>query len=417
MGSLRELDHEIADAIDGEIRREQLTLELIASENYVSEAVLAALGSPLTNKYAEGLPRKRYYGGCEYVDQAEELAILRAQRLFGADVVNVQPHSGSQANMAVYLSVLTPGDTFMGMDLSHGGHLTHGSPVNFTGQLFKVVSYGVDRTSHRIDFDQVRDLAKQHRPKLIVCGASAYPRQIPFKTFRDIADEVGALVMADIAHPAGLVATGLHPNPVDSCDFVTTTTHKTLRGPRGGMVMCREIHGKTINAKIFPGIQGGPLCHVIAAKAVSFQEALQPAFTAYCRQVIANAQRLAGELLDMGYDLISGGTDNHIVLIDLNNKNITGKEAEVALDHAGISANRNTIPFEARKPFIASGIRIGTAAITTRGLREAEMHQLAGWIDRAIRHPIDQALLGKVRNEVADLCRRFPIYETRLKMA
>lgn len=408
--SLKEFDPEIYEAIRLETERQEFRLELIASENLVSRNVLEALGSVLTNKYAEGYPGRRYYGGCEYVDIAEELAINRAKELFHCEHVNVQPHSGSQANMGVYMAVLMPGDTIMGMDLSHGGHLSHGSPVNFSGQLYNVVFYGVRKEDHRIDFDQVRDLARKHRPRLIVVGASAYPRIIDFKAFREIADEVGAYVMVDIAHIAGLVAAGLHPSPVPYAEFVTTTTHKTLRGPRGGMIMCREEFARKIDKQIFPGIQGGPLMHVIAAKAVAFKEALTDDFKAYQEQIVRNAKVLAEELLNLGYDLVSQGTDNHLLLVDLTRKGLTGKEAEEALERAGITVNKNTIPFETRSPFVTSGIRIGTPAVTTRGMKEEEMRIIASFIHRAIEGRRDERVLSSIREEVRELCSRFPFY-------
>jgi len=411
---LKQFDPEIYEAIRLETERQEYKLELIASENIVSEAVLEALGNVMTNKYAEGYPGKRYYGGCEYVDIVENLAIERARKLFSCDHVNVQPHSGSQANMAVYMSVLKPGDTVLGMNLSHGGHLTHGSPVNFSGQLYNIVFYGVRKDNHRIDYEQARDLAKQHRPKMIVVGASAYPRVIDFKAFRDIADEVNAVVMADIAHIAGLVIAGLHPSPVPHAEFVTTTTHKTLRGPRGGMIMCRGDYAKVLDKEIFPGIQGGPLMHVIAAKAVALKEALHPSFIEYQKQIVANAKVLAVELVSKGYDLVSGGTDNHLMLVDLTKKDITGKEAEEALVKAGITVNKNTIPFETRSPFVTSGIRIGTPAATTKGMKEAEMRIIAGFIDEAMKNRSDEAKLSSIKAKVAELCRRFPFYKNRL---
>ncbi len=413
MSALSHQDPEIAAAIFAEAERQHDGLELIASENYVSEAVLEAQGSVLTNKYAEGLPRKRYYGGCEFVDRVEELAIDRAKKLFGAASVNVQPHSGSQANMAVYLSALRPGDTILGMNLSHGGHLTHGSPVNFSGQLFRVVAYGVDPTHHRIDFDQVAAQAKEHRPRLIIVGASAYSRLIPFDRFRAIADEVGALLMADIAHVAGLVAAGLHPDPVPVCHYVTTTTHKTLRGPRGGMVMSDAEHGDAINKQVFPGIQGGPLEHVIAAKAVAFGEALTPSFRTYSEAVVGNARVLAERLMHHDLDLVSGGTDNHLMLVDLTRTGVTGKMAEAALQQAGITANKNTVPGETRSPFVTSGIRIGTPAITSRGMGPMEMSWIADRIAAIVRHPDDGVRLQEVRAEVRELCEQFPIYRAR----
>jgi len=414
MSILKQFDPDIYEAIRLETERQEYKLELIASENIVSEAVLEALGNVMTNKYAEGYPGKRYYGGCEYVDIVENLAIDRARKLFSCDHVNVQPHSGSQANMAVYMSVLKPGDTVLGMNLTHGGHLTHGSPVNFSGQLYNIVFYGVRKDNHRIDYDQARDLAKQHRPKMIVVGASAYPRVIDFKAFRDIADEVNAVVMADIAHIAGLIIAGLHPSPVPHAEFVTTTTHKTLRGPRGGMIMCRADYAKVLDKEIFPGIQGGPLMHVIAAKAVAFKEALHPSFIEYQKQIVANARVLAVELVGKGYDLVSGGTDNHLMLVDLTKKDITGKEAEDALVKAGITVNKNTIPFETRSPFVTSGIRIGTPAATTKGMKEAEMRIIAGFIDEALKNRSDEAKLSSIKAKVAELCRRFPFYKNRL---
>jgi len=414
MSILKQFDPEIYEAIRLETERQEYKLELIASENIVSEAVLEALGNVMTNKYAEGYPGKRYYGGCEYVDIVENLAIERARKLFSCDHVNVQPHSGSQANMAVYMSVLKPGDTVLGMNLTHGGHLTHGSPVNFSGQLYNIVFYGVRKDNHRIDYDQARDLAKQHRPKMIVVGASAYPRVIDFKAFRDIADEVNAVVMADIAHIAGLIIAGLHPSPVPHAEFVTTTTHKTLRGPRGGMIMCMADYAKVLDKEIFPGIQGGPLMHVIAAKAVALKEALHPSFIEYQKQIVANAKVLAVELVGKGYDLVSGGTDNHLMLVDLTKKDITGKEAEEALVKAGITVNKNTIPFETRSPFVTSGIRIGTPAATTKGMKEAEMRIIAGFIDEALKNRSDEAKLSSIKAKVAELCRRFPFYKNRL---
>ena len=412
--SLKEFDNEVFEAIRLETERQEFKLELIASENMVSEEVMEAAGSVMTNKYAEGYPGKRYYGGCEYVDIVERLAIERAKKLFGADHANVQPHSGSQANMAVYLATVKPGDTVMGMNLSHGGHLTHGSPVNFSGQLYNIVFYGVRPDNHRLDMDQVRDQARQHKPKLIVVGASAYPRVIDFKAFREIADEVGAKVMVDIAHIAGLVATNLHPSPVPYAEFVTTTTHKTLRGPRSGMIMCREEFAKAVDKQIFPGIQGGPLMHIIAAKAVAFKEALLPSFTAYQGQVLKNAKVLSEELVAKGYSLVSGGTDNHLMLIDLTKQDITGKEAEEALGKAGITVNKNTIPFETRSPFVTSGVRVGVPAATTKGMKEPEMKLIAGFIDRALQNRGSEAALEAIKAEVKDLCVRFPFYKTKL---
>jgi glycine hydroxymethyltransferase len=411
---LREADPEIAGIIRRETIRQGDHLELIASENFVSEAVLEAAGSPLTNKYAEGYPGKRYYGGCEVVDEAETLAIQRACRLFGAEAANVQPHSGAQANMAVYVAALKPGDTVLGMNLSMGGHLTHGSPVNFSGLLYKIVPYGVRESDHRIDMDQVAALAREHRPKMIIAGASAYPRAIDYRPFREVADQVGAVLMADIAHPAGLVATGLHPNPVGVCDYVTTTTHKTLRGPRGGMVLGSAERIAGINKAIFPGIQGGPLMHVIAAKAVAFKEALEPAFGEYIRRVVANAERLAAELSARGWRLVSGGTDTHLMLLDLRTTDITGKQAEASLDRAGITVNKNTVPFETRSPFVTSGIRIGTPAVTTRGMDEAEMAAIAGFIHEALEAVDDEARLARIRRDVQALCARYPLYPARV---
>lgn len=410
MSVLKQTDPEIYDAIKKETERQEFKLELIASENFASPAVMEAVGSVMTNKYAEGYPGKRYYGGCEFVDVAEELAIERAKKLFGAEHVNVQPHSGSQANMAVYMSYIKPGDSILGMDLSHGGHLTHGSPVNFSGQLYGQHFYGVRKNDQRIDMDQVRDIAKEVKPKMIVVGASAYPRIIDFEAFRAIADEVGARIMVDIAHIAGLVATGLHPNPVPLAEYVTTTTHKTLRGPRGGMIMCREEFAKEINKEIFPGIQGGPLMHTIAAKAVSFKEALEPSFKEYQTQVLANAKTMGEELMAKGYDLVSGGTDNHLILMDLTKQDITGKVAEDALGKAGITVNKNTVPFETRSPFVTSGIRIGLPAATTKGLKEAEVKEIAGFIDRALVGRDNEAELEKIKSEVKDLCVKFPLY-------
>ena len=414
MSNLATFDPEVAQAIRRETERQEYNLELIASENFVSEAVLEAQGSVLTNKYAEGYPGKRYYGGCHHVDVVENLAIERARELFGADHVNVQPHSGSQANMAVYFACLQPGDTILGMNLSHGGHLTHGSPVNFSGRFFKVVPYGVTPDTQRIDFAEVERLALEHRPKLIVVGASAYPRVLNFSAFRAIADKVGAKVMVDMAHIAGLVAAGLHPSPVPYAEFVTTTTHKTLRGPRGGMILCREEFAKTLNSNIFPGIQGGPLMHVIAAKAVALKEALAPEFKAYQTQIVNNARTLAEALTGRGFKLVSGGTDNHLMLIDFSGTEMTGKVAEEALDKAGITVNKNTVPFETRSPFVTSGIRVGTPAATTHGLRESEMEQVAGFIAEALAHVGDEAKLAAIKGSVNTLMRRFPLYAHRL---
>ncbi|MDA3903856.1 MAG: serine hydroxymethyltransferase [Desulfuromusa sp.] len=414
MQNLTTFDPEIAQIITQETERQEYNLEFIASENFVSEAVLEAQGSVLTNKYAEGYPAKRYYGGCEFVDVAEQLAIDRAKELFGAEHANVQPHSGSQANMAVYMAVCQPGDTVLGMNLSHGGHLTHGSSVNFSGKLYNIVPYGLNAATGTIDYEEVERLAKQHQPKLIVVGASAYPREIDFIAFRKIADAVGAVIMVDMAHIAGLVAAGVHSNPVPYAEFVTTTTHKTLRGPRGGMILCTEEWAKKINSSIFPGIQGGPLMHVIAAKAVAFKEALLPEFKEYARQVVKNAQALAGELTARGYKLVSGGTDTHLMLVDFTGTEITGKVAEKTLEDAGITVNKNAVPFDTRSPFVTSGIRIGTPATTTRGLKEAEMLQVADWIDRALQNIGNEAELVEIRSEVKELCQHFPLYAHRL---
>ena len=407
---IRDVDAEIADIIVEEYRRQNRQIELIASENFTSRAVMAAMGSVLTNKYAEGYPAKRYYGGCEVVDKAENLARDRAKQIFGCDHVNVQPHAGSQANMAVYFSQLQPGDTILAMNLTDGGHLTHGSPVNFSGKLYNIVPYGVSRDTENIDFDQVRELARKHHPKMIVCGASAYPRIIDAANFREIADEVGALVMFDIAHIAGLVAAGVHPNPVPYCDFVTTTTHKTLRGPRGGMVMCKEQYAKKLDSAVFPGMQGGPLMHIIAAKAVAFAEALKPEFKVYQQNIVSNCKHLAEKMMEKGFRLVSGGTDNHLILVDLTSKGVTGKQAQIALDQAGITVNRNTIPFESLSPMVTSGVRIGTAAATTRGFGREEMERIAGWIDRVVTHIDDEAEIGKVRAEITELCAAKPLY-------
>jgi glycine hydroxymethyltransferase len=411
---LARTDPAVFAAIRRETARQEYNLELIASENYVSEAVLEAQGSVLTNKYAEGYPGKRYYGGCEFVDQVERLAITRACELFGAEAANVQPHSGSQANMSVYFSLLKPGDTILAMNLSHGGHLTHGSPVNFSGKFFRIVPYGVRESDGRIDLDQVLHLARTEHPKLIVVGYSAYPREIDFAPFRAIADEVGASLMADIAHFAGLVAAGIHPSPVPYCDFVTTTTHKTLRGPRGGLILNREANAKALNSAVFPGNQGGPLMHIIAAKAVAFAEAQRPEFRAYQRQIVANAAALANGLIRGGLRLCSGGTDNHLMLIDLRGTEITGKAAEEALDRAHITVNKNAIPFDPRPPFVTSGIRIGTPAVTTRGMREPEMEQIADLIARALQQLGDEPALTRLAGEVRALCERFPVYRQRL---
>ncbi len=409
MTELERVDPEIHRVLQLEAERQEHNLELIASENVASRAVLEAQGSILTNKYAEGYPGRRYYGGCEYVDMAEQLAIDRAKQLFGAEYVNVQPHSGSQANMAVYFAQLEPGDTILAMDLTHGGHLTHGSPVNFSGKFFKVVPYGVRESDERIDYDAVRELARAHRPKMIVVGYSAYPRQIDFVPFRQIADEVGAVVMADIAHFAGLVAAGVHPSPVPHVEFVTTTTHKTLRGPRGGMIMCKEAYAKNVGSSVFPGNQGGPLMHVIAAKAVAFKEALSPSFKTYQEQVVRNARALAAALGTHGFRLVSGGTDNHLMLVDLRQTELTGKLAQETLDRAHITVNRNTVPFETRSPFVTSGVRIGTPAVTTRGMKEQQMEVIAGFISRALQAVGNDRALAGVADDVIALCKRFPI--------
>jgi glycine hydroxymethyltransferase len=415
MSKLKEVDREIFDIIYGETQRQAFGLELIASENFVSEAVMEAMGSVMTNKYAEGYPGKRYYGGCEFMDKAENLARERAKALFDCEHVNVQPHSGSQANMAVYFSVLQPGDTMMGLNLSHGGHLTHGHPINFSGRFFHVVPYGVNQQTEVIDYEELRRLAKEVMPKMIVSGASAYPRELDFKKFREVADEVGAYLMVDIAHIAGLIVAGLHQSPIPYADFVTTTTHKTLRGPRGGMIICREKYAKDIDREVMPGIQGGPLMHVIAAKAVAFKEALEPSFKEYQIQVVKNAKTLAGEMVKLGYHVISGGTDTHLMLISLVEKNLTGKTVEEELEKAGITVNKNTIPFDPQKPFITSGIRMGTPALTTRGMKEPEMKKIAGLIDLVISHWKDRKVYAQVKEEVLALCRSFPLYKERLE--
>jgi glycine hydroxymethyltransferase len=408
--SLAETDPEIAGAIKNELHRQNDGLELIASENFVSRAVLEAAGSVLTNKYAEGYPGKRYYGGCEFVDVAERAAIARAIALFGADHANVQPHSGAQANMAVYLTLLKPGETVLGMNLAHGGHLTHGHPLNFSGKLYTIVPYGVRKDDERIDYDELDRLADEHRPKMIMVGASAYPRVIDFARIRKAADRIGAPVVTDMAHIAGLVAAGVHPTPVPHSDFVTTTTHKTLRGPRGGLILCREHYAKDLDRTVFPGVQGGPLMHIIAAKAVCLQEAAEPGFADYQRQIVANANALASALTASGFRLVSGGTDNHLMLVDVFSKGITGKVAEAALGKAGITVNKNAIPFDQNPPMVASGIRVGTPAVTTRGMREREMETIADLITRALRTPDDDRALGMIRTEVEALCRTFPLY-------
>ena len=426
--NLKNTDGELFEILSREIRREDETLELIASENFVSRSVLETTGGVMTNKYAEGYPGRRYYGGCEHVDEAEILAQDRAKELFNAQYVNVQPHSGSQANMGVYLTILKPGDSVMGLNLSHGGHLTHGSPVNFSGKLYQFISYGVNKETGRVDFDEVLSLARKHNPKLIVCGGSAYPRFIEFEQFRQVADEIGAFLMADIAHPSGLVATGIHPSPWPCCHIVTSTTHKTLRGPRGGLILMGEDFENTwgavahksgrvkmiselIDSAVMPGIQGGPLMHVIAGKAVAFGEALQPAFLQYCKQIVKNAKTLAETLLNLGYDIVSGGTDTHLVLIDLTPKGISGKKAEIALEEAGITTNKNMVPFDERSPMVTSGIRVGTPALTTRGMKEDEMIQIAKLMDNIIKNIQDEKIIRYTRNTVSELCSAFPIYE------
>jgi glycine hydroxymethyltransferase len=414
MSFLEQIDPEVFSAIQKETDRLEQNLELIASENVVSEAVLEAQGCVMTNKYAEGYPGKRYYGGCQFVDEAESLAIARAKELFSADHANVQPHSGTQANMTVYLAVLKPGDSYLGMNLAHGGHLSMGSPVNFSGMLYRVIPYGVSEQTETIDYDEIERLAKEQRPKLIVAGASAYPRIIDYARFRKIADEIGALFMVDMAHIAGLVAAGLHPSPVPYADFVTTTTHKTLRGPRGGMVLCRAEHAKTIDSKVFPGMQGGPLMHVIAAKAVALKEALSPEFKSYQQQIVTNARVLAQALMSQGFRLTSGGTDNHLMLVDLRKSELTGKVAQETLDRARITVNKNAVPFDTRSPFVTSGIRIGTPAVTTRGMKEKEMEQIGDFIGRALNHVTDGQVLQTIAGEVGELCRKFPVYPRRL---
>ena len=410
MSYVKQQDPKVQEMIELELGRQRNKLEMIASENFVSQAVMEAQGSVLTNKYAEGYPHKRYYGGCEYVDMVEELAIERAKQLFGAEHVNVQPHSGSQANFGVYFALLEPGDTIMGMNLSHGGHLTHGSPVNVSGKYFNIIPYGVDAETGRIDYDEMRKIAQEHKPKMIIGGGSAYSRQIDFKTMADIAHEVGAIFMVDMAHFAGLVAAGLHPNPVEYADIVTTTTHKTLRGPRGGMIMCKEEYAKAIDKSIFPGIQGGPLMHVIAAKAVAFGEALQPEFKEYAKQVIVNAQTLAETLQREGFTIVSGGTDTHVLLVDLRTVGLTGKVAEHVLDEVGITCNKNTIPFDSESPFVTSGIRLGTPALTTRGLNAEDMKEIASIISLVLKQPEDTAVLEEAKQRVAALCEKYPMY-------
>ena len=410
MSILEKEDPAIYNAIKNELGRQRFQLELIASENIVSSAVLEAQGSIFTNKYAEGYPSKRYYGGCEYADEVETLAVDRACELFGAEYANVQPHSGSQANMAVYFAALSPGDKVLGMDLSHGGHLTHGSPVNFSGQLFNFISYGVDRETEQINMDDVERIAHEHHPKMIVAGASAYPRTIDFEAFRRIADQIDAMLMVDMAHIAGMVAAGCHPSPVPDADFVTTTTHKTMRGPRGGLILAKEEYGKMLNSKIFPGIQGGPLVHVIAAKAVAFKEAMSESFRKYQRQVVKNTSVLAASLQNSGFRIVSGGTDVHLFLVDLRNKEITGKDAEIALEKAGLTVNKNAIPFDRESKFITSGIRIGTPAVTTRGMKDDEMVKIAEWIYRAVESHDNDEKLAAIAREIHVFCEKFPLY-------
>ncbi|MFQ5656881.1 MAG: serine hydroxymethyltransferase [Candidatus Methylomirabilales bacterium] len=411
---LHDVDPEIDEAIRQETERQACGLELIASENFVSEAVMEATGSVMTNKYAEGYPGRRYYGGCEFVDKAETLAIERAKALFGAEHANVQPHSGTQANMAVYFSVLQPGDTLMGMDLAHGGHLTHGSPVNFSGRFFRIIRYGVHPETERIDFAQVKRLAQEHKPKLMIVGGSAYPRTLDFATFKEIAQEVGAILLADIAHPAGLIAAKLHPSPIPHAEFVTTTTHKTLRGPRGGLIMCQAEYAAVLNKNIFPGFQGGPLMHVIAAKAVALKEALSKEFRAYQQQIQRNAVALAEELARQGFRLVAGGTDTHLMLVDLRPKGLTGKVAEATLEKAGITVNKNAIPFDPERPAVTSGIRIGTPAVTTRGMREEEMRLVGQLVAEVLQDVADKGRQRRVNEKVEELCQQFPLYSERL---
>src|SRR5687767_1918985 len=416
MPMLSDYDPDVAAMIRREVERQRHGIELIASENFVSEAVMEAMGTPLTNKYAEGLPGKRYYGGCEFVDQVEQLAIDRAKQLFKADHANVQAHSGAQANAAVYLAFLQPGDKVLGLDLSQGGHLTHGSPVNFSGLLYNAIHYGVGDDG-RIDYAAMQEIARREKPKMIIAGASAYARIIEFEPFAEVAREIGAKFVVDMAHFAGLVATGHHPSPIPHADAVTTTTHKTLRGPRGGMILCKAEHAKVIDKAMFPGTQGGPLEHVIAAKAVALKEALDPSFSEYSRQIIANAQALAGALSSAGFDIVSGGTDNHLMLVDLRNRGLTGKIAEKALDLAGITVNKNTVPKETQSPFVTSGIRIGTPAVTTRGMKEAEMHEIAGFIDRILASPEDASLATSISGEVREFVEAFPVYPVAAQTA
>ena len=428
MNNLEEKDPELFDVLNREAKREELTLELIASENFTSKAIMEMAGGVMTNKYAEGYPGKRYYGGCEVVDEAENIARDRLKKLFGCEYANVQPHSGSQANMAVFMTFLKPGDTIMGLDLSHGGHLTHGSPVNFSGQLYNSVSYHISKEEGRVDFDEVSKVAKKHKPKLIICGGSAYPRYIEFQMFREVAESVGAYLMADIAHPSGLVAAGVHPSPMEYCDVVTSTTHKTLRGPRGGIIMMgkdfenqwgkiapksgrTKMVSELLDSSVMPGVQGGPLMHIIAAKAVAFGEAFEPEFKIYAKNVVDNARAMADEFLGLGYKLVSGGTDTHVLLIDLTNKGINGKHAENILGKAGIALNKNMVPFDVRSPFVTSGMRVGTPALTTRGMGKAEMRQVVQWIDKAIMDSENDALLDSIRLEVESFCLNYPIYK------
>ena len=415
--TVEEVDPELAAALHDELRRQSTGIELIPSENFVSEAVLEAAGSVLTNKYAEGYGTKRYYGGCEFVNHAEQLAIDRAKQLFGAEHANVQPHSGTQANIAVYMTALQPGDTVLGMALAHGGHLTHGHPLNFSGKMYKFVEYGVTRETETIDYDQLDRLAREHKPKMVVVGASAYSRIIDFARMGEIARSIGALLFVDMAHIAGLVAAGVHPSPVPHADFVTTTTHKTLRGPRGGMILCREKYAKDLDRNLFPGIQGGPLMHIIAAKAVCLKEAMEPEFREYGRQIVANAKALAGGVAKRGYRVVSGGTDNHLFLIDINARGLVGSVAQPAFDRAGITVNKNAIPFDPLPPMKAGGIRVGTPAVTTRGMREAEMEKIAGWIGEVLDHLGDEATESRIRGEVASLAAKFPIYAKRVAAA
>ncbi len=413
MSYLKSVDPDIFGMLKSEAIRQHEGLELIASENFVSEAVMEAMGSVMTNKYAEGYPNKRYYGGCKYVDQAEILAQERCKQLFGCDHANVQPHSGSQANMAVYMAFLKPGDTVLGMNLSHGGHLTHGHPINFSGKLYNVIGYNVSRETETIDYDELLALAKEHKPKMIIAGASAYPRIIDFKKFREAADAAGAILMVDIAHIAGLVVAGLHPSPIPYADFVTSTTHKTLRGPRGGLIMCRKDFAKDLDREVMPGIQGGPLMHIIAAKAVAFGEALKPEFKEYQKRIVENAKTLAEDLKKQGFHLVSGGTDNHLMLLSFIEKGLTGKDVEQALEKANITVNKNTVPFDPQKPFVTSGIRVGTPAVTTRGMGVNEMHQIAGFIARVINNLKNDEEIAKVKQDVMNLCEKFPLYKER----